>query len=181
MCIRDSFWDDATASFHDSADDAEQLVVRPRDPTDNATPSGTSLATELLARLAEVYADADYRRRATFVVESLAEPMAQHPTAFGHLLGVAELLTFGAVELALVGDPARDDTRALQRAAASLYTAPLVMAGGAERADVALLEGRAAVGGRATAYVCRNYTCDVPAQEPEVLRAQLAATGRRSP
>ena len=175
------FWDDATASFHDSADDAEQLVVRPRDPTDNATPSGTSLATELLARLAEVYADADYRRRATFVVESLAEPMAQHPTAFGHLLGVAELLTFGAVELALVGDPARDDTRALQRAAASLYTAPLVMAGGAERADVALLEGRAAVGGRATAYVCRNYTCDVPAQEPEVLRAQLAATGRRSP
>ena len=169
------FWDDTTGSFHDTANDAEQLVVRPRDPTDNATPSGTSLAAELLARLGEILADPDYRRRATFVAETLAEPMTQHPTAFGHLLGVAEMLTDGAVEVAIVGEPSSAAVDALRRAASSRYTAPLVMAGGPERSDVALLEGRSAIGGRATAYVCRNYTCEAPVQEPERLIEQLDA------
>jgi uncharacterized protein YyaL (SSP411 family) len=169
------FWGDVTSSFHDTADDAEPLVVRPRDPTDNATPSGTSLAAELLARLADVLADADYRRRATFVAESLAEPMAQHPTAFGHMLGVAELLVGGAVEVAIVGERESTEVAAMQRAVGSVYTPPLIMAGGEARDDVALLDGRRAIHGRATAYVCRNYACEAPVQDPDALVAQLTA------
>nr|MBA3890847.1 thioredoxin domain-containing protein [Gemmatimonadaceae bacterium] len=170
------FWDDGTNSFHDTADDAEQLVVRPRDPTDQAAPSGTSLATELLARLGDILADADYRRRATFVAESLAEPMAQHPTAFGHLLGVADLLAHGSVELAIIGEPGTADVEALQRAAGSVYVPPLVLAGGPPRDDIALLEGRSALQGRATAYVCRNYACEAPACDAGALAEQLRAT-----
>ena len=44
------FWDDATGAFYDTASDHETLITRPRDVTDNATPSGTSLAVELLAQ-----------------------------------------------------------------------------------------------------------------------------------
>ena len=178
-CVR-HFWDDATSSFHDTADDAERLVARPRDPTDGATPSGTSLAAELLARLAEVFADADYRRRATFVAESLAEPMARHPASMGHLLGVADLLAFGAVEVAIVGEPDSAPVLALQHAASQEYVAPMVMVGGDGSGDVALLEGRTAIDGVATAYVCRHYTCDAPVVgDPERLREQLrAARGR---
>ena len=174
-CVR-HFWDDATSSFHDTADDAERLVIRPRDPTDGATPSGTSLAVELLARLAEVFADADYRRRATFVVESLVEPMARHPASFGHLLGVAELLALGTVEVAIIGEPDSGPVLALQHAASRDYVAPLVLVGGDGSSDVPLLEGRAAVGGVATAYVCRNYACDTPVLgDPARLREQLRA------
>ncbi|MFL5614679.1 MAG: thioredoxin domain-containing protein [Gemmatimonadaceae bacterium] len=169
------FWDDETGAFFDTPSDHETLVTRPRDATDNATPSGTSLAVELLARLAELLQDESMRRRASYVLETLAEPMVRHPAAFGHALGVADLLVRGAIELAIVGDPAAEDFRALTRAAAERYVPSLVLAGGAPRrsAEIALLADRPAPGGRATAYVCRNYTCDAPVTDASALATRL--------
>jgi hypothetical protein len=171
------FWDDDTGAFFDTASDHEVLVTRPRDITDNATPSGTSLVVELLVRLADLLQDETMLRRATYVVETLAEPMARHPSAFGHALGVADLLVRGAIELAIVGDPASDDFRALTRAAAERYVPSLVLAGGPARnaASVALLADRPTIGGRATAYVCRNYACDAPVTDATALATQLDA------
>jgi uncharacterized protein YyaL (SSP411 family) len=97
------FWDDEVGAFFDTARDAEALITRPRDVTDNATPSGTSLAVDLLLQLAELQHDSDYRRRAVSVLESLAEPMLRFPTAFGHLLGCADMELYGAIEVALLG------------------------------------------------------------------------------
>ena len=94
-------------------------------------PSGTSLAVELLVRLAELLHDADARRRATYVVETLAPSMARYPSAFGHMLGTADMLINGAVELAIVGDVGSADFEALERAAAERYVPSLVIAGGA--------------------------------------------------
>jgi len=171
------FWDDDTGAFFDTASDHEKLVTRPRDITDNATPSGTSLAAELLARLADLLQDESMRRRATYVLETMAEPMARHPAAFGHALGVADLLVRGAIELAIVGDPASDDFRALSRAAAERYVPSLVLAGGPARnaARVALLADRPTRSGRATAYVCRNYACETPVTDAAALATQLDA------
>jgi uncharacterized protein YyaL (SSP411 family) len=171
------FWDDAASAFFDTPSDHETLVTRPRDVTDNATPSGTSLIAELMARLADLLQDETMRRRATYVLETIAEPMTRHPAAFGHALGVADLLVRGAVELAIVGDPASDDFRALIRAAAERYVPSLVLAGGAARTDaeIPLLADRAAAGGRATAYVCRNYSCDAPVTDAAALASQLDA------
>ena len=167
------FWDDAAGVFYDTASDQEQLITRPREVTDNATPSGTSLAAELLVRIAELLHDVDARRRATWIVETLAPAVARYPSAFGHLLGVADMLVHGAVELAIVGDVRADDFRALDRAAAEQYVPALVLAGGAGDDSIALLEGRTARDGRATAYVCRNYACEEPALTPERLTGQL--------
>ena len=172
------FWDDTTGVFYDTASDQDPLVTRPREVTDNATPSGTSLAAELLVRLAELTHDVDARRRATWIVETLAPAMSRYPSAFGHLLGVADMLINGAVELAIVGDPAASDFRALDRAAAEHYIPALVIAGGAADDSIALLEGRTARDGRATAYVCRNYTCEEPATTPDVLAEQLHGVAR---
>jgi uncharacterized protein YyaL (SSP411 family) len=171
------FWDDNTNAFFDTPRDHESLVVRPRDVTDNATPSGTSLACELLVRLSELLHDEDMQRRATYVLETLAEPMARHPSAFGHALGVVDMVVRGAVELAIVGDPARADFRALTRVAAERYVPSLVVAGGPPEAagDVALLADRPMAEGHATAYVCRRYTCDAPVTDPSALGSQLDA------
>jgi uncharacterized protein len=177
------FWDDEIGAFYDTPHDHERLITRPRDVTDNATPSGTSLATELLLRLSELMQDADLRRRATYVLETLAEPMAQHPSAFGHLLGAADMAVRGAVELALVGDPARPDFRALAEVAAGHYVPALVIAGGpaGQADDVALLAGRPPTGDRATAYLCRHYSCEAPATEPAELEDQLRGLRAAAP
>ena len=168
------FWDDDVNAFFDTARDHETLITRPREITDNAIPSGNSLAVELLLRVAELTADADLRRRATFVLETLAEPMRQYPSAFGHLLGDAELAAFGAVEVAIAGTAGAADFQALARETARHYLPTLVLAGGmADAGDPALLSGREARGGQATAYVCRGYACDEPVSEPGALRTQL--------
>jgi hypothetical protein len=169
------FWDDDTGAFYDTASDHEQLITRPREISDNATPSGTSLAAELLIRLAELYNDADARRRATYVVESLAPAIGRYPLAFGNILGCADMLINGAIEVAIVGDPASDDFRALGRVVAERYLPSLVLAGGAPRSDdsIALLSARDAREGRPTAYVCRNYTCEEPAATRALLDEQL--------
>ena len=174
------FWDDTTGSLFDTASDHETLITRPRDITDNAVPSGTSLATELLVRLAELFADADARRRATYVVETLAPAIARYASAFGHLLGSADMLINGAVELAIVGDLTSADFAALERAAAERYIPALVIAAGPPGNDLALLTDRPARDGRATAYVCRNYACEEPTTSAAALGDQLAKAGARA-
>jgi uncharacterized protein YyaL (SSP411 family) len=171
------FWNDEAGAFFDTAADQETLITRPRELTDNATPSGTSLAVELLTRLAELLQDVDARRRATYVAETLQPMVARYPAAFGHLLLAMDMLVYGAVELAVVGDPTSAEVHALRRAAASRFIPGLVLAGGtpSETTDVALLAGRDALDGGATAYLCRGYTCEAPVTAPDDLARQIDA------
>ncbi|HEY5087471.1 MAG TPA: thioredoxin domain-containing protein [Gemmatimonadaceae bacterium] len=86
----EDFWDAGTEAFYDTSHGAEKLVSRPHDPTDNATPSGTSLAVDLLLRLANYDDDDALRDRALRVLSSFAGVIARYPSAFGHMLGDAE-------------------------------------------------------------------------------------------
>ncbi|MFL5618939.1 MAG: thioredoxin domain-containing protein [Gemmatimonadaceae bacterium] len=169
------FWDEDARALFDTAADAESLVTRPRDVTDNATPSGTSQAIELLLKLGDVFATGPYVDRARYLLETIAEPMARYPNAFGHALGAADLAVRGAIEVAITGDPGDARFQALAAAAAERYLPSLVLAGGVgpATAGIALLEGRGAA--VPTAYVCRAYACDTPTSDVAVLGEQLDA------
>ncbi|MEX2152411.1 MAG: thioredoxin domain-containing protein [Gemmatimonadaceae bacterium] len=176
------FWegDDDAGAFFDTASDHEELLTRPRDVTDNATPSGTSLAIELLLRLGDLLGEADMVRRANSVLETLAEPMARYPLAFGHALTAADMAVFGAVEVAIAGEPSSPEFQRLASVVATTYVPSLVMAGGspATAAGIALLADRETRAGRATAYVCRRSVCDEPVTEAAKLWEQLARATR---
>jgi uncharacterized protein len=178
------FWDDTIGGFFDTAMDGETLIARPRELTDNAVPAGNSLAAELLLRLGDLTGSDDDRRRGAWVVETLGEPLTRYPSAFGHALGAAELAVHGATEVVLLGQAGAQDFEELVRETASHYLPALVLAGessGDARRDdiVALLRDREAIGGRATAYVCRGNVCDAPVTDANSLRKQLerAASG----
>jgi uncharacterized protein YyaL (SSP411 family) len=175
-CVR-WFWDDDAGAFFDTAHDAERLVTRPRDVVDNAIPSGTSLAVELQLLVAEYTGDATCRRRAEYVLATLAEPMRRSPMAFGHLLGAADLAVNGAVQLAIAGDPATTAFAELDRAAATECMPALVIVGGAGDAvaGLPLMDGRSAPAGEARAFVCRGYACELPTSDPDELRVRLRA------
>ena len=176
------FWDESANAYFDTARDHETLLTRPRDVTDNAVPAGTSLAVDLQLRLGELLGDAARRERALRVLGSLSEPVARYASAFGHLLGAADMAVHGAVEVALAGDPASYDFRALADAVGGEYVPSLVIAGGAVRADgsvdVPLLADKVARDSRATAYVCRQHLCDEPTTDPSALPAQLERAAR---
>src|ERR671916_2908567 len=79
--VSELFWDEEKRVFYDTPADHEELVTRPRDVYDNAAPSGTSVATEVLLKLALFLDRNDYRQRAEDVLQELAGGMEKIPGA----------------------------------------------------------------------------------------------------
>jgi uncharacterized protein YyaL (SSP411 family) len=166
---------DESGSLYDTAADAEKLIRRPQDPTDNATPSGWTAAAGALLSYAAHTGSEPHRtaaEKALGVVKALGPRV---PRFIGWGLAVAEAVLDGPREVAIVGPgPGDEGTRTLHRTAL-LGTAPgaVVAVGTADGDEFPLLADRSLAGGEPTAFVCRNFTCDAPTTDPERLRAAL--------
>ncbi|MFD7606695.1 thioredoxin domain-containing protein [Streptomyces mirabilis] len=170
------FTDPESGALYDTAADAERLIRRPQDPTDNATPSGWSAAAGALLSYAAQTGVEPHRtaaERALGVVKALG-PRA--PRFIGWGLAVAEALLDGPREVAVVGPEGHPLTKALHRTAL-LGTAPgaVVAVGTPESDELPLLADRPLVQGEPAAYVCRNFTCDAPTTDPDRLRTALSS------
>jgi hypothetical protein len=161
--------------FFDTADDAEALMARPRNLQDNALPSGGSMATLVLLRLAAFTGEARYRDAAELALAPVVAIAAEHPTGFANWLTALELASSPIDEIAIVGDPAADDTQALLAVVRDEFRPHQVVAVAADpdRSAVPLLRDRAAIDGAATAYLCRGFACRQPTTDPAVLARQL--------
>jgi uncharacterized protein YyaL (SSP411 family) len=161
-------------TLYDTADDAEALIRRPQDPTDNAAPSGwTAAAGALLSYAAytgsEVHRDA--AEKALGVVGALA---GRAPRFIGWGLAVAEAALDGPREVAVAG-PAGDPATGELHRTALLGTAPgaVVAVGEPDSEEYAILAHRPLVDGRPAAYVCRRFVCDAPTADPAGLAVRL--------
>jgi len=168
---------DSSGGFFDTADDAERLVRRPRDPTDSATPSGQSAAAGALLAYSAYTGSGPHREaaeRALGVVSRLAE---QYPRFCGWGLAVAEALVDGPREVAVVGPAGDERTRALWRTAlrATAPGAVLALGDPQEEPTVGLLAGKRLVNGEPAAYVCRGFVCHAPVTDAAALAAQVSA------
>ncbi len=170
---------DPAGGFYDTADDHERLVTRPKDPQDNATPSGNAMAVLVLLRLAAWTGEGRYRDAAEAAFRTVTAYLPRYPTGFAQWLVGLDLAFSPAVEVAIVGDPADPATRALVAETTRGYRPHQVVALSAtpDASAVPLLADRIAVGGRPTAYVCRGFVCRLPVTDPEALRAELVASG----
>jgi uncharacterized protein YyaL (SSP411 family) len=158
--------------------DAETLIVRPKDYQDNATPSENSLAANALLRLSALTGETRYADAARRWLGALAPVLAEHPTAFAYLLGAFDRAVHPSIEVAIVGEPSDPAAAALIREVAGriLPGSVLLTAGAGVGTELSpLLQQRDQIDGRPTAYVCRDYACDLPVTEPAALRAQLDA------
>ncbi len=174
----DLFWDEAAGQFYDTGIDHEELVVRPRDTQDNATPSGSAVAADVLLRLAVITGDGDLERRAVTSMRSTMTLMSQYPMGAGHWLSALDFYLATVKEIAIIGDGG-DGARELALEVYRHYLPNRVLVGlrvdDDTTAELPLVKDRSRIEGRATAYVCRNYTCDLPVNEPEALARQLAS------
>ncbi|MGD6743627.1 thioredoxin domain-containing protein [Streptomyces sp. BH106] len=168
--VLDRFTDPESGALYDTAADAEKLIRRPQDPTDNAVPSGWTAAAGALLSYAAHTGSEPHRtaaERALGVVKALA-PRA--PRFIGNGLAVAEALLDGPREVAVVGE-----VGGRLHHAALTGTAPgAVVAAGPEGSDeLPLLADRPLVDGGEAAYVCRHFVCDAPVTDAERLRRML--------
>jgi uncharacterized protein YyaL (SSP411 family) len=177
--ILDKFADPA-GGFFDTAVDHEQLITRPKDPQDNATPSGGAMAATVLLRLAAFTGEGRYRDAAERAIGTVAPMMSQYPTAFAQWLVAASFAAGDSVEVAVIGDPADQATKDLLDPVWSTWRPFQVLAAAspsdAPRSAIDLLHDRLPIDGRPAAYVCRDFVCLVPVTTASRLIDQLRAT-----
>lgn len=174
----EDFADPESETFYDTSIHHEELISRPRDLQDGATPSGNSTAAAVLLRLAIFTGNETYASRAAAMLTALARPMGEHPTSFGRWLTAADAYLANPKEVAVAGE--RDDP-VLSELANQVYRRyePNTILGYADPHDetvtklLPFLELRPPRGGKATAYVCENHACLPPVTDPADLVVQL--------
>lgn len=165
--------------FYSSPQGADDLIIRPRDLTDGATPSPGSVMIANLQRLAAITGDrtlAEAAQKSLTAVSGLAVRLPQ---------GEATLLMAGCfaltapVEIALVGG-ARPDLAPLRRAIHARFIPNKIVVGSLDRrhSELPLLKGRLTAETPAC-FVCRDGTCRLPVTDPALLENELAAALRR--
>ena len=163
---------DRPGRWYDAADDAEQLMVRPADPVDGATPSGASSIAEALLTAAHLV-DADragrYSEAAAEALLAASPLLARAPRSAGHWLAVAEAAVRGPLQVAVSTAGGHSDLLAVAR---RIAPGGAVVVGG-EVDSMPLLAGRGRINGADAAYICRGQVCDLPVTGPEELAAAL--------
>ncbi|MDE2844913.1 MAG: thioredoxin domain-containing protein [Chloroflexota bacterium] len=180
--MNELFWDEDVGGFYDTGSEHEVLVTRPRDVFDNAQPCGGSVASEVLLRLAIITGNEDYNLKGSRPLRALSRVMSQAPGGAAYWLGVLDFYISLPKEIAIFGC-GDEMTGKLLEAVYGRYLPNRALVGvdlsapGQEDAavggDLPLLEGRGLVDGKATAYVCQNYVCQLPVNDADTLAAQL--------
>ena len=174
----DLFWDENDRLFYDTGTDHETLLVRPRDIFDNATPCGSSVAADVLLRMALLTGYENYRNVAAAALRGLGPMLSQYANGMGRWLAALDFYTGQPKEIALIGDLDADATQDLLDEIHLRYLPNRILAS-SETGDPAgshpfpLLRHKTLVDGQPTVYVCRNYTCNLPVTTPTALTPQL--------
>jgi uncharacterized protein len=158
------FADETRGGFYMTAHDAEQLVARKKDLDDNPVPSGNSMLSHVLLRLARIYGDDELERQAVGVLRLVHTALARMPSAFGWALCALDLYLSPPRELAIIGSPEDE----VARAALAPFDPNAVVAFGPNE-DVPLLAGKSRVEGEPAVYVCERFVCRAPVTDPAAL------------
>ena len=173
------FWDEQDGGFFFTGKSHEQLIVRTKDYFDNATPSGNSVAADVLLRLGLLTDNEHYRRQAVSVLRLVADTARRFPSGFGRALCAFDFYLGRPKEIVVLGETGAVDTSALRKTTWQAYIPNKIVAfsdpASAEAEQlIPLLKDRSLINGQATAYVCENYTCQEPVTDPNNLASQLA-------
>ena len=169
--IRSRFADEENGGFYDTAVDHEKLITRPKDFFDNATPSGNSIACDVLLRHALLFGNEEYAEEATGALETIFPLVERYPSGFGYTLGVGQWRAGQPKEIAITGAVTDPTFRGLKRVVGDEFLPHRVLVAGSASSDLPLMKNRDQ--NRVTAYICEAYMCAEPTSDPERFREML--------
>ncbi|HKY53076.1 MAG TPA: thioredoxin domain-containing protein [Anaerolineales bacterium] len=169
-------FNDPRGGFFDTAKDSEDLLLRPKDLQDNATPSGNALACEALLKLAAFTDDVRYRDLAEQSLGLVAGMASQYPTAFARWLSAADFALSNVKQVAVVSESDGHHTRELIQVIESTYRPNMIVAASPyppSNEAPPLLMDRPLKNGQPTVYVCEGFVCKNPVTESSELEELL--------
>ena len=168
---------DHQGGFFDTPKDAEQLLIRPKDIQDNATPSGNSLACEALVKLAAYTDEKNYRKLAENSLKQITEFVLRYPLGFGNWLSAAENVLGKMKQVAVLGEPEGESFRAMIKVIWAEYRPGVVLAASSHPINndaPDLLLGREPIKSEPTVFVCEGFVCKLPTTDINIMKEQLA-------
>ncbi|MFT5374256.1 MAG: hypothetical protein ACI906_001072 [Candidatus Latescibacterota bacterium] len=161
------FWDDEDGGFFYAGEHAKDLIVRSKNPFDNATPAGNSLAALVALRLGAMLDSPVWRERGAETIRLFAPLMRRAPAGSAQMLCALDYYLEQPHEIALVGT--REQVAPFYAELHALYCPnKVVAAGDGEDAKVPMLADKDGENG-VRAYVCRDSACSPPLLEPTAL------------
>jgi uncharacterized protein YyaL (SSP411 family) len=181
----EDLWDPSEGGFYFTGETHKHLIARDKPVYDGAEPSGNSMATLALLRLGILLDKEEYREKARRVLEINHVNLRTSPRAFLKMLVAMDFHLTPPKEIAVIGKPESQGTRAMLAEVHGRFIPNKVIAlmeGALPEAAlvegmVPLLKGKTPVDGHATVYVCRNFACRAPVTTPEALAKALAEDG----
>jgi uncharacterized protein YyaL (SSP411 family) len=167
------FWDADGGGFFFTGNNHEELLVRSKDYFDNATPSGNSVAADVLLKLSHLVGDEKYERFATTLLRQIAPQIRRYPQAFGRVLSALEFYLNSTKEIVILGEKGNELEREVWREFLPNKVVVLVAETNENTDFIPLLENRKMIDEKPTAYVCENFTCQKPVTVTSDLGQQL--------
>lgn len=171
----EQFWDGAAGGYFQAPKDAS-VIVRLKEDDDNAEPAGNSVAAMNLLRLAQITDDAKLRDRANQAFAAFATQLGQSLTAMPEMLASFDFASRRPRQIVLAGTADSTETRAMSDEINKRYLPDkiLLLADGGEGQQflgerLPFVREMKVAPGRTTAYVCENYACQLPTNEPAKL------------
>jgi uncharacterized protein YyaL (SSP411 family) len=174
------FWDAEGGGYFNSAASDTALLLRLKEDYDGAEPSPNSVAALNLLRLGAMLSRENWRTRGRETIEALRPQWSRAPHALPQMLCAIELALEPPRHVVIAGNPRSADFQALVSVLHErLGPKRLLLAADGETGQAWLSERSPWIGamnplhGRATAYVCEEYTCQAPISDPAQLRKLL--------
>jgi len=162
-------FDASSGGLYFTADDAEGLLVRPMDGYDGAIPSGNSVAMMNLVRLARMTGDTELEQRAAGIIRAFSKEMNRLPSVFTHMMSAFMFAEHRSYEVVLAGNRNSADGKAMLHAIRKRFIPnKVVLWQNNQLAKLAPYTAeQKALEGKATAYICENFQCNLPVTDPE--------------
>jgi uncharacterized protein YyaL (SSP411 family) len=162
------FWDEQAGGFFFTHDDGEDLIVRTKEVYDGAVPSGNSVAALDLIRLGRITANSEYEERARSVGRAFYQHVSRGASAFTMLMSAVDFVEGPSFEIVISGKAGSDDTVRMTAELGRRFIPSKVVVFRPEREAQSVAEiapytkSQSALDGEATAYVCRDFACELP-------------------
>ena len=174
----ESFWDETSGMFFDTAKEHQELIVRPRVLTDNSIPSGSSSAALVLLKLSRITGREDFEKIASKSIRTVIDLCRQHPLSFSNWLCALDFYLSTPKEIAVIGRHDNESTQAMMRVINNMWMPNKVLVAlqptDSTLAGLPILEGKHMINNSPTIFICERFTCRSPATNPKELKAQLA-------
>jgi len=183
--LSEHFWDNADGGYYFTADDSESLIVRQKDIYDAAIPSGNSVGMLNLLRLGRITADSHLEEKAAAIGTAFSGEVTRSPSAHTQLMIAVDFGVGPSYEVVISGNSDAKDTEEMLQALQRQFIPNKVVIlrpteqelPGIDRL-VRFTRNYPSIDGKATAYVCLDYSCELPTTDVDTMLQLLNVTSK---